>query len=327
MAQRIKSRQKKTVGQITKTGVTVTECYCRKCMQMKHPKFFYSAVDPSLDANGKFSVCTECINDMFNRFFQIELTMERTILKLCRLLNLQYDENAIVALKKQLETEEQKGKAPSGIFGKYKARLSAVNRTKFGKDGSADDELVFVEPAKAVPAQSLEDVGVEIDIADHWKSFWGIDFNVEDYLYLDQELANWKRTNKCDTHQEITLMREICFIQNDLRKARMADKNTAGLQKNLMDVMKSSALTPASQNAASSGKSADAFGVWIKQIEGSTPAEWWEDNELFKDVDDIGKYIKNYITRPIKNFIDGSRDFTIEEINEMKGKGILEEVK
>ena len=62
MTKRIKSRQRKPAGVVTKTGVEVTECYCRKCMKMKKPTLFYSAVDFDLDANGKFSVCTACIN-------------------------------------------------------------------------------------------------------------------------------------------------------------------------------------------------------------------------------------------------------------------------
>ena len=53
--------------------------------------------------------------------------------------------------------------------------------------------------------------------------------------------------------------------------------------------------------------------MFIKNIEETTPAEYYKDKELFKDFDSIEEYIKKFITRPLKNFITGSRDFNIVE--------------
>jgi len=138
------------------------------------------------------------------------------------------------------------------------------------------------------------------------------------YEYLEQEFAKWKKTTKCDTQGEEILVRELCHKQNEIRKARALDKSVDSLVKSLQEIMKNSALTPALQNAASAGKSAEAFGVWIKDIETMSPAEWWEDQEKYEDMDDMQQDIKD-IKSSIGTFITGSRDYNttdLEEINE-----------
>jgi hypothetical protein len=83
--------------------------------------------------------------------------------------------------------------------------------------------------------------------------------------------------------------------------------------------MKNSALTPALQNAASSGKNAESFGVWIRDIEQLVPAEWYKDQSKYKDIDGLQDDITD-IKRSIGNFITGSREFNttdLEEINDL----------
>ena len=79
--------------------------------------------------------------------------------------------------------------------------------------------------------------------------------------------------------------------------------------KELQDLLKTSGLTPSQANAASAGNSADAFGVWIKDIEQLSPAEWWKDQEKFKDMDGIEED-RNSITESTRKFILGnSREY------------------
>ncbi|HSH51936.1 MAG TPA: hypothetical protein VK982_09470 [Bacteroidales bacterium] len=75
--------------------------------------------------------------------------------------------------------------------------------------------------------------------------------------------------------------------------------------------MKTASVDPAKANAISSGQSVDRFGVWIKDIEQYRPAEWWEQQEKYVDMDGFKLYIKDYIVRPIKNFFTGTKDFFV----------------
>jgi hypothetical protein len=47
-------------------------------------------------------------------------------------------------------------------------------------------------------------------------------------------------------------------------------------------------------------------------IEETEPAEYYADKTMFKDFDNIGFYFEKYVTRPLKNFVMGSRDFNVE---------------
>jgi hypothetical protein len=70
-------------------------------------------------------------------------------------------------------------------------------------------------------------------------------------------------------------------------------------------------------NAANSGKNLDTFGNWVKEIEQFRPAEFFKDKNMYKDVDNVEEYADRHITRPLKNFITGSRDFGVDALDEI----------
>ena len=304
---------------VSVTGVTVDSCYCRKCMENKKPSEFYSATDLFLDSNGFMSICKDCIKLIYDGFYRTTQSIEGTILRVCRLLNVRYEEAAVEALLNHLQTLEEKGKKePDSIFGIYKNKIIGVQKTRISEKGNDYTDLTFEEPSQSVidnlPREPMDDM-------EEYIRAWGGDgeLKMEDYLFLEQEFAKWKRTTKCDTQGEEVLVREICHKQNEIRKARIEGKGTDNLVKGLQEIMKNSALTPALQNSASSGKNADTFGVWIKQIEKMTPAEWFDEQEKFRDMDGIEKD-KEDINRSIGNFITGSRDFTTTDLENITGE-------
>jgi hypothetical protein len=124
-----------------------------------------------------------------------------------------------------------------------------------------------------------------------------------------KELANWKKTHKCDTYADEVMLKEICFKRNEIRRVRNEGGNTNSLVKALQEIMKSSALTPAQQTASSNETSVKAFGVWLRDIETKRPAEWHDEQEKYKDLDGIDEDLED-ITRSIKNFMTESRDFS-----------------
>ena len=53
-----------------------------------------------------------------------------------------------------------------------------------------------------------------------------------------------------------------------------------------------------------------AFGL---KILNSLDREWHDQQEKYKDMDGLIPYIKDYIVRPIRNFITGNRDFQLSD--------------
>lgn len=303
-----------TKGSITtKTGVEVSENYCRRCMQIKKATDFFIALEPFLDANGLFSVCKQCCNDLYNLFLKSEGSVEKALLKTCRLLNVRYDEGVIRVTETQVETWRSNGKETDNFFGIYKARLNSVIKTPLKNRGSESLDLTFHEPSYEV----LKDISeTSPDIEKYYTDTWGAGLGPEEYDFLESQYSKWLKTSRCDTYGEELLVREICYKQNEIRKDRLVGKNVDSSVKALQDLMKNTALTPAMANAASSGRNAEAFGVWIKDIETKTPAEWWEDQSKFADMDGL-EQDRADIKRSIGNFITGSRDFNTTELEDI----------
>lgn len=310
--------RRKTNGVVSSTGIAVETCYCRRCRENKKTQHFYVATDLYIDTNGFMSVCKDCIQDIYVLFLATSPSMEHAIYRLCRLFNVRYDERAVQAMYVHMEKLENKGvENPTYVFGLYKNKLLAVQKNAIVDRDMDLFDFTFVEPThEALNNLSSE----EIDNVEYYENAWGKGsfLSAEDYEFLEQEFAKWKRTTNCDTQSEEVLVREICHKQNEIRKARIEGKTVDGLVKSLQEIMKNSALTPALQNAASSGKSVDAFGSWIKDIEQLTPAEWFKNQTKYKDMDGIEEDRKD-IKRSIQNFVTGSRDFNTLDLEEISG--------
>jgi hypothetical protein len=142
-------------------------------------------------------------------------------------------------------------------------------------------------------------------------------------------LAQWRQSYSCNNEAERFYLKQICL---KLLELEQSDGKKDGILKSVQQLLKDSALTPAQQTASSSGKGTETWGMMAKLVEESTPAEYYKDKTLFKDFDNIGAYIKKYITRPLKNFATGSRDFNVttddsaEYDSEYVGDDIEEEV-
>lgn len=299
------SRRKIKPPTISKTGVELTTCYCRKCMQNKKPGEFYTAVDLFLDSNGYMSICKSCCNDIFNTIHVTEKDVSKALLQTCRFLNIKYDEVALASALSHVEKQNEKGIDIKDIFGIYKTKLVSTNRMGF--QSSSNMDITFVEPSFGTICNTESD---EYEITD-LKQVWGSNWSKEDYEYLEKEYADWSKTHPTDTKGEQTMIREVCLKMLEIRNKRNLREPTAGLVKELQELMKTAGVDASKATASNSGKSHESFSNFVKIIENNEPADYYKDKELFKDFDNIGVYFKKYITRPIKNFITGSRDFNV----------------
>lgn len=310
------SRRKKTM--ITKTGVEISEAYCRRCMKTLPTSNFYEAVDLDLDKNGIFSICKECVNQMYDLAFETDHSIEWAVLKTCRRINLKYSPEAINATVAHIKTMNEKGKE-SSFFGIYISKLRMVNRTS--RDIGSVGDLTYQEVTQVVSSGNKLDDD-DFEEAKSLKIFWGTD-DEKDIQFLENELANFKQTHRADTYAEVVLLKEVCYKLLEIHKSRQSKGSTDSSLKQLMEVMKNLAISPRDANAASAGKGADCFGVWLKEISEMRPEEWYEDKSIYKDVDNIEDYNQRIFVSSMRAFTSGNREFTIDggEIVEDESEG------
>lgn len=247
---------------------------------------FYMVINNNLFKSKKVHICKDCIKEYIYRTDgSVNLNKFKKVLLLLDIPFYQKEFDS--AVEGQKET-----------FGTYYKNI-ALNHLGEGWDNGEISELK--EAIENSANNELETRG-----------FWGSGFDYDEYEFLEDELARWKQTHKCDTQAEATLLREICITILDIRNARKMGTSTKELRKELQELMKTASVDPAKANAISGGQTVDRFGVWLKDIEQKKPSEWWDDQEKYKDMDGFLPYIKNYILRPIKNFFTGVKDFVID---------------
>jgi hypothetical protein len=290
-------------------------------MKVKSPKEFLTATDALLDRNGYLSICTDCIDDLFEKIFASENDLSKTILQLCRMLNVVYLDGAVQATITHAATLTVEGKSLRLVFSYYKSK--ATSMAHMNQSGA----LTFTEPVILVSDKPLDE---NIKDIDYYKQFWGENFEIEDYDYLEKELADWEKTHKSDTKAELILLKEICLKELEIRKSRARGSVSEAALKTLQDLMKTASVDPSKTSMANAGKSLDTFSSFIKNIEETEPADLYKDKDLFKDFDNIDFYFKKYVTRPLKNFITQSRDFNVsveDDVDEIVEEGYEEDEK
>lgn len=287
--------------------------YCRKCEKELPEKEFYDAVDNGLiDTNGKLSVCKNCVQTLYNSIYDESGTMEKTIHRLCILLNIKYSNEAVDATKKHIQTLMDGGKSVNAIFSIYKMKLTAINKSmdksisEYG--GYEDIGTIFVE--KQINTK-------EIPIPQEVAEFWGKEFSRGDIEFLETQYANFKQTHKADLFAEIVLLKEICYAMLKIKNLRAAnDPDIVDAVNALRMLMKDSALTPKEAKSGGQNAGLDTFGLWIMDIERDEPGQWLKTDprgQMFRDVNNVEDYFQKYIVRPLKNFILGSKDFNVED--------------
>jgi ferritin-like metal-binding protein YciE len=294
--------------------------YCRKCMRFLPGNNFYAAVDKRLvDTSGKFSVCKKCVQKIYNEIFTETNSMEKTIQKMCTTLNVKFSNAAMDACKAHITTLQDGGKNVNAIFSIFLMKLIATNPTM---DKSAEMDLTYSDVGTIFTTETINTK--EIPIPKDTIDFWGKDLSRGDIEYLESEYIKFKATHAAETYAQIVLLKQVCHTMLSIKKLRLAGDDTSKLVKELQELMKNLAISPNVINSANNagGKSDEAFGLWIEDIEKEEPAQWLKTDprgDMYRDVGNVEEYFQKYFVRPLKNFILNSRDFNVDsdEVDEV----------
>jgi len=291
----------------TKTN-NIDNRICSCCGKPKNEKNYYSSKSKIFIFFQRLPICKDCIDDLFEELLKrTSYNIEKALYYLCMRLDYPFIYSVVEAAKKQTE------KTGTLIHRVYIQKINSFGEVNNYGETFIDGEQMNILTAKTDDDILVDDELSQIEIDDDLKIFWGYGFTPKDYVFLELELANWKQTHKCDNHAELTLLKEICIKILDIRNKRASNESTSKEQKELQDLMKTASVDPAKANIASAGKSHDAFGVWVKDIEQFRPAEWFEQQEKYVDMDGFKPYLKNYVYRPIENFLTGIRNFFVDD--------------
>jgi hypothetical protein len=295
---------KKKVSMSKKSKEPELQVYCRKCMKTKSSKEFLIANDLELDKNGYMSICRVCCKEIYDNSFAIERSLEKALLRTCKILNVAWIPNAVSSTKTHVDKMKAKGVSDSSVFGVYKSKLSTLSNLV------GDSLLTFEE------YPSAESLNISDDVTESEEDLvyiWGTGKSYEELTWLEKKYAKWIKNPNAEVEYNIeVLLRLICQKELEIRRKQQSNGNYDAESKALQELMKNTALTPLTQRASDVGNDSLCIGNIIKEMETKEPADVFEDQSLFKDYDHIEeKYINPYIVRSIKTFTTGIKDFDI----------------
>ena len=298
--------------------------YCRKCTKHLPAKSFYEATDAGLiDTNLLQSVCKNCMQDLYDKFYDETKSMEKAIHKMCTSLNIKFSNEAVSATLAHINTLLESGKNVNAVFGIYKMKILATQKS-MDKSGNVD---MTYEDVGTIFVDSEIDIN-EIPIPKEVMDFWGENTEREDIEFLENEYKNFKNTHSAVTYAEKTLLKRVCYTLLDIKTARQNSDNTEKLVKELQELMRNLAISPNAAKEAAGDDSDQTFGLWIQEIEKEEPAQWLKSDsryDLYADVGNTEQYFQKYILRPLQNFITGSRDFNVEDVENEDADLLTEE--
>ncbi len=123
-------------------------------------------------------------------------------------------------------------------------------------------------------------------------SLFGTGFSREDYLYLQDQYDDWITRVQIDGKSAETYIVRICFKLRDIWVAQKAGRDTSALDKSLNELMAAANLQP-KQNVSNASTDTLTFGQLIDVWEEHDPIS--EPDERYKDVDNLGKYIRIWL--------------------------------
>ena len=294
----------------TKSGAEITESWCRRCAAMRPASEFFEATDAGkIDTLMLMSVCKPCINDLYDEYLNELGSMEKSLHKLCTSLNVRYSNEALSAAKAHINTMLESGKTTNAIFGIYKMKLVATQKTM---EKNVVEDLSYEDIAAVFVTEALNPK--EVPISKEVLEFWGKGTPKADIEFLENEYKNFKKTHSTNTYAEVVLLKEACYTILRIKALRANNDDTQDAVKELQALLKSLAISPnsASTNTAGQSDKEEAFGLWIKDIEREEPAQWLKTDprgDIYRDVGNVEEYFEKYFLRPLKNLILNNKDF------------------
>ena len=288
----------------------IPEVYCLGCQRVHPISEFYKSNSP-FHPNGYLPYCKEEIKNILDHYLSKTKNLESAVWLTCSVLNLPFIKRAYDLMVQDYKSKDIKS---YNYMGMYLSKLQAID-LKTGerkyKDFS-DSDMDFNELSKIKEAESVSNDDKTQMFLD-----WG-EQSTEDYSFLENLFYKYTGDLNLDDIQE-GLYRDLCLARLRKRKlesgindeineqdlAKVQDQIFKIITKLKIDDFESQQKSPVEQ----------LIFERIKMVEETMPCEY-EDKKKYRDIDGIGKYLKDLIFRPMLNTLTGTRDFNVKDVHD-----------
>lgn len=284
----------------------VPEGFCVGC-QRTHPidEFFKSS--SPFHPNGHLPYCKTSCELLVRYYLKKSGDIESAIWLTCATLGIPFLSAAYENANKRYETSTHT--KDRKYFGIYMNNLypyfiqNSKPKVDFFDTDVGLNQLDTLKKSKEVLA--LEAQRFELD--------WGKQ-TVEDYQYLEYRYDVYTKDKEFEelTPAQDTLYHKLCLVELAMRRKEEKGEDTKTEQAQMIAIMDKLKITTFTEDKTKSIEYR-FMEKEIALIEESEPAYHYRDLEKYCDFMHIGVYWKNFITRPLKNLLLGSKEYTLEE--------------
>lgn len=271
--------------------------YCRVCNKFKDFKEFKVTTNPFIDKNGYLSICNECLLKIFNELMQTYNDYQKAFLAFCQNVDFIYDSKYVDAAIESYNNDKRN----ESIITKYWRFINLNYRNQPVRYRDSKNEAVIKE------ALTSNDKKEE---AKRLREDWG-EFEPSEYAFLEKTYNEYSEhfgvngPNERDGYKTlaILLLRQKTMPENkDIIAAIKSQYEMLGID-------------PKQIRKDAKEQGAMTLGLSIEKMELTDPADFFNDQDMFADVEGIRKDV-NSIIRATKNFlIEGNNDFNEEDID------------
>lgn len=210
----------------------------------------------------------------------------------------------------------------------YFALYDLLHFTETSMSGASAAPVV--ESIVETDEDDCEDVCEVVVNPDELKSVYGNDGKVipalvekwqttkdTDVHFLEREFNRWAANRDVSDNSICVLIKEICYNQLALVKARQANdqKTIDSTTKRLQDLMGSANLKPV-QDTSNAGDGTISFGLFIKDVEETEPIPEWDMPDYMKDLSTwiIGQLgmMSDFSNATVDEYKNALKDYTID---------------
>ncbi len=282
--------------------MAVNKYTCTMCGKSQNESNFYLSKSDIYKATGKLPICKSCMGELYDSYYKKYGNEKLALYYLCRKLDVCYNISSYNGVMNEIANGKQ-----TEAWRIYMTKLNSLG----GKNGAGNT----FDDSDNISDEEKEEIlnSVQGEIPQDMIIKWGR-LPKDDLDFLESNYYQWVTRHKCETRAEEILFEEICQMQLDIKKTRENGGDTVKKVEALQKLFTSANIRPLEQSAINTAESTLIMGTIISTIEKNEPCEFFDKYRKKEYSDYMGykKYFNNWLLRPLKNLMTGSKDFEID---------------
>ena len=278
--------------------MAIAKRVCTACGEAKKPNIdFYLSRSKLYKFNdARMPICKECLSSLFKELNAKYSDETKALYHLCMLFDIYFSKELVEKSNSNNNYGEE-----DNLLKTYMKNINSLRQYKFESSMSSDCIVLDDSLIKYEEKDKEIDIYEEREMTPELKRLclkrWGSGYSDEDYLYLEDNYAEFYEAYAHDTPAERMLLMNITKTLLEGEKSRKSgDKKGYENMLKLVSSMLTDAAIKPSQKKTMGDEVGECFGVFIENLEKNEPVN--EAIDDFADVDGIGKYIDKQFVKP-----------------------------